>query len=130
MEQIVSRTRQALAETVTAIQSGAASVEDYAKAAERIANDDKCFGQELSDHLGLQFAPRVDGEGAFYAEYRKGDDASVMVYVYPPKQWWNGDYPPEYGDLMLHETLWQMTVGGVLASQAEVITGLTLELHA
>ena len=109
-------------------EDGKAEPEAYYEACESIADDDKRFAQELSDHLGLKFAPRVDGEGAFYASYRIDDDTSVMVYVYPPKNWWNGDIAPT--EPKLHSTLWQMTEDGEITSRSNEINGLALRATA
>ncbi|MEO0810492.1 MAG: hypothetical protein AAFW82_07640 [Pseudomonadota bacterium] len=116
-----SRTIRAMMEAMMAGVAVQEAAEESMKAAARFMEEEKAHGAALADALGATMSRRVDGEGAFYGWWEDGDD-SLPVYVYPPKDLWNGDIMP--GAPELHETDWQVVVAGKKVAQAAMIKDL------
>ena len=115
------RRHKAMMETLMAAARGKGTSEDFIDAARRFDEEDKASGAALSDSLGVEISSRVDGEGAFYGSWWNGEN-SLSVYVYPPVDLWNGDHAPT--SPTLHETDWQIMVGGEKVAQAAMIKDL------
>lgn len=116
-----SRTSRAITEALEAAITGKAAADDFVNAALRFMEEEKAHGAALANVLGAKMSRRVDGEGAFYGWWEDGDD-SLPVYVYPPKDLWNGDIIPEVPEL--HATDWQVVVAGKKVAQAAMIKDL------
>ena len=118
---VESRRHKAMMETLMAAARGQGTADDFVDATRRFDEEDKAAGAALSASLGVKMSNRVDGEGAFYGWWRDGENG-LTVYVYPPRDLWNGDHAPN--SLGLHETDWQVMVGGKKVAQAAMIKDL------
>ena len=117
-----SRTMRAMAEALEKkAKAGKAAADHFVNATTQFQEEERAHGASLTQVLGVQISSRVDGEGAFYGFWQDGDD-NLAVYVYPPKHLWNGDIIPASPEL--HETDWQVVVGGRHVALAATINDL------
>jgi len=108
---IKSRTKKALDRMIVEITQGANFGQGYIDEVQRIFNDEHALAIELSHILGVSFALRVDGYGAFYATmHQEEQDGTALINIFPPIRLWNGDTLPLQPELS--DTHWHLIIGG------------------
>jgi len=120
----LGRADKLLADMIDGIRAKTVSEAEFLQAIDQIYDEDRRYAATLSAHLVLDFAPRVDGEGAFYANMKTAD-GMVLVNVFPPRDLWNGQVAPVEPEL--HETDWQLIVDGEKVGQGPHTVDLKLK---
>jgi len=120
----LGRADRLLADMIEDIRAKTISEAECLQAIDQIYDEDRQYAATLSAHFDLDFAPRVDGEGAFYANMKMAD-GMVLVNLFPPRDLWNGQVEPIQP--RLHETDWLLIVDGEKVGQGPHIVDLKLK---